>query len=118
MAGAVGGTIDHLAEKAATIVERGFPSLKFNPFPSPWRVYIDGKTEESAVDRVRAIRKVVGPDIDILVGVHRRLAPMYAVRVAPDRTVRTLTRKDLSHELPDLTAFKNLSSLSRTARPQ
>ena len=31
---------------------------------------------------MRAVREAVGKDVDILVEVHRRLAPMHAVRVA------------------------------------
>ena len=31
---------------------------------------------------VRAVREAVGPDVEILIEVHRRLAPIYAVRVA------------------------------------
>ena len=31
---------------------------------------------------MRAVRKAVGPEVDILVEAHRRLAPAYAVRMA------------------------------------
>jgi galactonate dehydratase len=34
------------------------------------------------VDNVRAVRESVGPEVDILVEVHRRLAPMHTVRIA------------------------------------
>jgi galactonate dehydratase len=73
---------DVLAKKAAETVARGFTALKFDPFPGPWRPYIDRKTEAAAVENVRAVREAVGPEIDILVEVHRRLAPMHAVRIA------------------------------------
>ena len=73
---------DELADRARAVVDRGFTALKFDPFPGPWRAYIDRHEEEEAVDRVRAVREAVGPDVDILVEVHRRLAPMHAVRVA------------------------------------
>ena len=73
---------DDLADRARAVVDRGFTALKFDPFPGPWRAYIDRHEEEEAVDRVRAVREAVGPDVDILVEVHRRLAPMHAVRVA------------------------------------
>ena len=73
---------DQLAERAAAVVERGFSALKFDPFPGPWRAFIDRKAEQTAVDRVRAVREAVGPDVEILVEVHRRLAPMHAIRVA------------------------------------
>lgn len=71
-----------LADSARAVVDRGFTALKFDPFPGPWRAYIDRRQEEEAVERVRAVREAVGPDVEILVEVHRRLAPMHAVRVA------------------------------------
>ena len=77
-----GGKIEQLAERAAEVVRMGFTALKFDPFPGPWRTHIDRKAEQEAVDRVRAVRDAVGPDVDILIEVHRRLAPMCAVRVA------------------------------------
>jgi galactonate dehydratase len=75
-------TPDALAKRAAETVARGFTALKFDPFPGPWRTHIDRRTEQAAVENVRAVRESVGPDIDILVEVHRRLAPMHAVRLA------------------------------------
>ena len=38
--------------------------------------------ERTAISRVAAMREAVGPDIEILIEVHRRLAPMHAIRVA------------------------------------
>jgi galactonate dehydratase len=73
---------DALARRAADTVAQGFTALKFDPFPGPWRTHIDRQTEQAAVENVRAVRESVGPDIDILVEVHRRLAPMHAVRIA------------------------------------
>ena len=70
------------AEQARAVVRRGFTALKFDPFPGPWRAWIDRKDERLAVERVRAVREAVGPDVEILVEVHRRLAPMHAIRVA------------------------------------
>jgi galactonate dehydratase len=75
-------TPDVLAKKAAETVARGFTALKFDPFPGPWRTHIDRKAESAAVENVRAVRESVGPDVDILVEVHRRLAPMHAIRIA------------------------------------
>ncbi|MEM7407623.1 MAG: mandelate racemase/muconate lactonizing enzyme family protein [Pseudomonadota bacterium] len=75
---------DEVARRAQTLVQRGFTALKFDPFSGPWRAYIDRRQEREAVDRVAAVREAVGPDVDILVEVHRRLAPMHAVRVAAD----------------------------------
>jgi galactonate dehydratase len=76
------GGPEALAESALGVVERGFTALKFDPFPGPWREIIDRDQEREAVANVRAVRKAVGPDIEILVEVHRRLAPANAVRMA------------------------------------
>jgi len=75
-------TLDGLAANAKAAVSRGWNALKFDPFPGPWRLYITREQEQLAVERVRAVREAVGPDVDILVEVHRRLSPMHAVRVA------------------------------------
>ncbi len=64
------------------MVERGFTALKFDPFPGPWRTLINRQAEQAAVERVKAVREAVGPEVEILVEVHRRLAPMHAIRVA------------------------------------
>jgi galactonate dehydratase len=77
-----GGSPEDLAERAQAVVARGFTALKFDPFPNPWRAYIDRRQEDEAVKRVAAVREAVGPDVEILVEVHRRLAPMHAERVA------------------------------------
>jgi galactonate dehydratase len=73
---------EDLAQAAKAVVDRGFRALKFDPFPGPWRLYVDRSVEDAAVDNVRAVREAVGPEVEILVEVHRRLAPMHAIRVA------------------------------------
>ena len=70
------------AARALEILEMGFTALKWDPFPSPWREYIDKDQEKAAIEGVRIMRETVGPDIDLLIEVHRRLAPANAVRVA------------------------------------
>ena len=75
-------TPDDYAEKAHAVVQRGFTAMKFDPFPGPWRTHISRRAEQQAVATVKAVRDAVGPDIDLLIEVHRRLAPMHAVRVA------------------------------------
>jgi galactonate dehydratase len=70
------------AERARETVGRGFTALKFDPFPGPWRTHISREAEEQAVASVAAVREAVGPEVDLLIEVHRRLAPMHAVRLA------------------------------------
>ena len=70
------------AAEAKETVGRGFTALKFDPFPGPWRTHVTREAEEQAIATVAAVREAVGPDVDLLVEVHRRLAPMHAVRIA------------------------------------
>lgn len=73
---------DEYAAAAKQMVGRGFGAIKFDPFPGPWRLYITREEEASAIETVYAVRDAVGPDVELLIEVHRRLAPMHAVRVA------------------------------------
>ncbi|HBJ30640.1 MAG TPA: mandelate racemase/muconate lactonizing enzyme family protein [Dehalococcoidia bacterium] len=71
-----------LAERAQEVVEMGFTAMKFDPIPGPWRTYVSKDVENAAIENVEAVRDAVGWDIDILVEMHRRLAPMHARRIA------------------------------------
>ncbi len=71
-----------IAERASEVTEQGFTALKFDPIPGPWRTFVDKKVENQAIENVRAVRQAVGKDVDILVEMHRRLAPMHAIRIA------------------------------------
>jgi galactonate dehydratase len=73
---------EEYARRATEVVARGFTALKFDPFSNPWRTHIGRAEEELAVERVRAVREAVGSTVEILVEVHRRLAPNEAIRVA------------------------------------
>jgi galactonate dehydratase len=79
-----GGANDpaRLGEAAKQVVGRGFTALKFDPFPNPWREIIDRDVERQVIANVRAVREAIGPDVDMLIEVHRRLAPVFAVRMA------------------------------------
>ena len=68
--------------RAQNTVDRGYSAIKFDPFPGPWQPHIDRASEDLAVERVAAIREAVGPEVDLLMEVHRRLAPANAIRVA------------------------------------
>jgi galactonate dehydratase len=73
---------DEFAKRAADVVERGFTALKFDPVPGPWRTYIPKDHIRHAVKVLKAVRKAIGAEIDILIEVHRRLAPMHAIDLA------------------------------------
>lgn len=70
-------SLDHesLAQDATKIVQkRGFKALKFDPFTGPWEDWPENEIIFEAVKRVATVREAVGPRIDILVEVHRRLS--------------------------------------------
>jgi galactonate dehydratase len=72
---------DDYARAAEKVVKQGFTAMKFDPLPSPWRTYIPKEHERRAVRVVKVIRDAVGPDVDLLIEQHRRLAPMHAIRL-------------------------------------
>jgi galactonate dehydratase len=71
-----------IAERAKSMVKRGFMAMKFDPFPGPWRSFISVNEEDQAIERIKVIRDAVGPDIGLLVEAHRRLSPNNAIRFA------------------------------------
>ena len=99
-----------LGERAQAVVERGFTALKFDPVPGPWRTFVDKTVERRAVENVFAVRDAVGDDVDVLVEMHRRLAPMHAVAIA--RAIEDA--KPFWFEEPVLA--ENVPALARTKR--
>jgi len=77
-----GRSIEERAKRAKEIIDSGFTALKFDPFRGKWRSYISKKEEDYAVENIRAVREAVGPHVDILVEVHRRLSPFHAIHFA------------------------------------
>ena len=75
---------EDLANRAKKVVERGFTALKFDPVPGPWRTFISKDVEKQTIKNVRAVRDAVGQEIDILIEMHRRLAPMHAIKIAKE----------------------------------
>lgn len=69
------------ARAAEKVIKQGFTALKLDPLPAPWRSWIPKEHEARAVAVVKAVREAVGPDVDILIDQHRRLAPMHAIRL-------------------------------------
>ena len=64
-----------LSNNAIDMVKnRGFTALKFDPFSGPWEEWPEGEIINQAVDRVKTVRESVGPTVDILIEVHRRLS--------------------------------------------
>jgi galactonate dehydratase len=68
------------AERAAEMVEKGYTALKFDPFGSAYQ-QIDSASERLACDIVAAVRKTVGPDVDLCIEGHDRLSVSNAIRI-------------------------------------
>jgi len=75
-------TIDEVVRRAVGVKAMGYSALKWDPFLMPWRTYISKKDEDAAFDNVRAVREALGPDMDLLIEIHRRLSPGHAVHFA------------------------------------
>lgn len=75
------GTPDQVIERALKVKALGYTALKFDPLPGPWRTFIDYQDERFAVDYVRRMREALDPDVEILIELHRRLAPSHAIRL-------------------------------------
>ena len=73
---------DAFARAAADVAAKGFTALKFDPLPRPWRTYVPREHIRHAVRVVGAVRDAVGPNVDLLLDIHRRLAPMHAIDLA------------------------------------
>jgi galactonate dehydratase len=70
------------ARAAEAVVKRGFTAMKFDPLPAPWRTFVPKRYIAQAAAIMRAVRNAVGPEVDLLIDVHRRLAPMHAIDLA------------------------------------
>jgi galactonate dehydratase len=75
-------TLEDWAVAAKRTVDSGFTALKFDPLPGPWRAYPNYDELEQAAAVVGAVREAVGGKVELLIEIHRRLAPMNSVRFA------------------------------------
>ncbi|HXD47433.1 MAG TPA: mandelate racemase/muconate lactonizing enzyme family protein [Gemmatimonadaceae bacterium] len=73
---------DDYARGAEAMVKQGFDALKFDPLPRPWRTYVPREHIRHCVNVMRAVRDAVGPDVELLLDIHRRLAPVHAIALA------------------------------------
>jgi gluconate/galactonate dehydratase len=70
---------EEFAAKAQGMVRQGFRALKFDPFGDQYGTLTsDGLAAASA--RVRAVREVVGPAVDLFIEYHGRFFPEAAIR--------------------------------------
>ena len=74
-------TPDDFARAAKQVVAEGFTALKWDPFGAA-DMTLSAAAMRAAVDNVAAVRAAVGPDVDLCVEVHGRLAPAWAIEMA------------------------------------
>ena len=74
-----GSTPETMYEAAKTAVQEGFTALKFDPLVGGFQdMTVDGLVK-TARDIVAAAREGGGPDLDLIVEVHRKLTPMNSI---------------------------------------
>jgi galactonate dehydratase len=69
------------AAAAAEVVEQGFTAIKLSPLPGAWRTHVPREHEKHVVAVIRAVRAAIGPEIDILLDMLRRLSGGSAMRL-------------------------------------
>jgi galactonate dehydratase len=73
---------EEYARAAEAVVRQGYTALKFDPLPRPWRTYVTKQHIRHSVAVLKAMREAVGPDVELMLDIHRRLAPMHAIDLA------------------------------------
>jgi galactonate dehydratase len=76
-----GTTIEEGVERGLAVKAMGFTAAKFDPFPGPWRAFVDRRDEDFAIAYVAAMREALGADFELLIEAHRRFAPSHAIRI-------------------------------------
>jgi galactonate dehydratase len=102
-------TPEAFARAAARVVADGYGALKWDPFGEA-DTTLTARAMAAAVDCVAAVREAVGPDVDLCIEVHGRLAPAWAIEMA--RRLRPF--RPLFYEEP--VPVENVEALARVAR--
>ena len=74
-----GGTPETMFEAAKAAVAEGFTALKFDPLVGNYQDMGLDRLVKTARDLVAAAREGGGPDLDLIVEVHRKLTPMNSI---------------------------------------
>ncbi len=73
------GTPETMFEAAKSAVAEGFTALKFDPLVGNFQDMTVDRLVKTARDLVAAAREGGGPDLDLIVEVHRKLTPMNSI---------------------------------------
>ncbi len=74
-----GGTPESMYQVAKEAVAEGFTALKFDPVVGNYQDMATDRLVKTARDLVAAAREGGGPDLDLIVEVHRKLTPLSAL---------------------------------------
>ena len=76
------GTPEGMFRVAKEAVEEGFTALKFDPLVGDYQNMAVDRLVRTARDLTAAAREGGGPDLDLIIEVHRKLTPLTAVTLA------------------------------------
>jgi galactonate dehydratase len=77
-----GSTPDAMRQVAQDAVAEGFTALKFDPLVGGFQDMGQARLIQTARDITAAAREGGGPDLDLIIELHRKLTPMVAVQVS------------------------------------
>ena len=77
-----GSTPEQVHANAQAALAEGFTAVKFDPIPGGFGDMTLEGLVRAVVDRTAAAREAVGPDVDVILELHRKLTPLQAVPVA------------------------------------
>lgn len=77
-----GSTPETMRKTVKAAVEEGFTAIKFDPLPDGYQDMGLSRLILTARELVAAAREAGGPDLDLIVEVHRKLTPMTATALA------------------------------------
>ena len=96
--GVGGSSIEQCRESASKAVDAGFTAVKMGAATGPVRFVDTPRTIDTMVQRVAAVREVVGDEVDIAVDLHRRLSPtMGAILLKELEPLRLLFAEEPCH---------------------
>ena len=104
------GTPEQNAEEAKKVVAMGYTAIKFDPFGQRNYYKISLEEAQLAQDRVAAVRRAVGPNVDILIEAHAKFDVMNAIQLGK----RLEEYRPLWYEEP--VSEENLSELLEVRR--
>ena len=67
---------------AKAAVKEGFTAVKFDPLPGGYQDMAQARLIDTAVEITAAAREAGGPDLDLIIELHRKLTPMVALDLA------------------------------------